>query len=183
MGGVQTLAGKLKMDLTNGIDGNRADIELRRKKYGSNVKNLLRIKTLLELIIEQFQDRILQALLVAAGIALIIGVAHHRFPNGMIESISIMFAVAIIVSVTACANHMKDKQFQMLGVKASEKFIACYRGTEGLTITIPDSELVVGDLVKIETGMKIPADCILITGTDIKCEESNFTGEFTDINK
>jgi magnesium-transporting ATPase (P-type) len=35
----------------------------------------------------------------------------------------------------------------------------------------------VGDLIKIEQGMSIPADCILIEGTDIGTDESTLTGE------
>jgi len=37
--------------------------------------------------------------------------------------------------------------------------------------------LVVGDVIKIESGMKIPADCVLIDGTDIATDESAMTGE------
>jgi P-type E1-E2 ATPase len=43
--------------------------------------------------------------------------------------------------------------------------------------------LVVGDVIKIEAGMKIPADCILITGTDIATDESAMTGEPEQVEK
>jgi Ca2+-transporting ATPase len=42
---------------------------------------------------------------------------------------------------------------------------------------------VVGDLIKIESGMRIPADCILISGTDISCDESAMTGEPDQMEK
>ena len=37
--------------------------------------------------------------------------------------------------------------------------------------------MVVGDIVKLETGMRVPADCILISGSDVAVDESDFTGE------
>jgi P-type E1-E2 ATPase len=52
-----------------------------------------------------------------------------------------------------------------------------FRGGDGSTKTIPVSELVVGDIIKLEQGMRIPADSLLIDGIDIACDESAMTGE------
>ncbi len=41
----------------------------------------------------------------------------------------------------------------------------------------------VGDIIKIESGMKVPADCILIEGTDISTDESAMTGEPEQVEK
>jgi Ca2+-transporting ATPase len=60
---------------------------------------------------------------------------------------------------------------------ASVEKIAVFRGAEGLTQTVDVPELVVGDIIKIEQGMKIPADCLLLEGIDIACDESAMTGE------
>lgn len=68
-------------------------------------------------------------------------------------------------------------------MKASEDYIATFRGSEGLTNTILGEELVVGDLVRVEQGMKVPADCILVAGTDISCDESAMTGEPDNMDK
>lgn len=65
----------------------------------------------------------------------------------------------------------------------NEFTIPTYRGGEGLTRTIPDTELVVGDIIKLETGMKIPTDCIVIEGTDIATDESAMTGEPEQVDK
>jgi len=81
------------------------------------------------------------------------------------------------VSVTAGNNYVKEKQFQKLVSKANEEYIAVYRGGEGNTQTILNNDLVVGDVIKIEAGMRIPADCVLIEGTDIATDESAMTGE------
>jgi len=43
--------------------------------------------------------------------------------------------------------------------------------------------LVVGDLIKLEAGMRVPADCVLIEGTDIATDESAMTGEPEQVEK
>lgn len=57
--------------------------------------------------------------------------------------------------------------------KFYEDFIPTYRGGNGLTKTISDQELVVGDIIKLETGMRIPADCIILEGADLAADESS----------
>lgn len=47
----------------------------------------------------------------AATLALIIGVVQHGWAQGWIEGVSIFIAVAVIVSVTAGNNYVKEKQF------------------------------------------------------------------------
>lgn len=65
----------------------------------------------MQLILENFEDKILQILLLAAFAALIIGVAQHGWGSGWVEGLSIFIAVGIIVGVTAGNNYMKEKQF------------------------------------------------------------------------
>lgn len=72
---------------------------------------------------------------------------------------------------------------QKLVSTASVEKCAVYRGGDGLTQTVDISELVVGDIIKIEQGMKIPADCLLLDGIDIACDESAMTGEPDQMEK
>lgn len=134
-------------------------------------------------MLENFEDRILQILLMAATLALIIGVVQHGWKSGWVEGTAIYCAVAIIVSVTAGNNYAKEKQFQKLVSKANEDYIAVFRGGEGLTITVLNDDLVVGDVIKIEAGMRIPSDCILVEGTDVATDESSMTGEPEQVDK
>lgn len=113
----------------------------------------------------------------AAFAALIIGVVQHGWKSGWVEGLSIFIAVTIIVSVTAGNNYIKEKQFQKLVSKANEEEIATFRGKDGTSTTVWNHELVVGDVISIQQGMRIPADCILISGTDISVDESSMTGE------
>lgn len=52
--------------------------------------------------------------------------------------------------------------------------VAVVRGQYGLSQMSKVSEIVVGDVILIEAGMRIPADCILIDGMDVVCDESMY---------
>lgn len=53
----------------------------------------------------------------------------------------------------------------------------------GLTLTMHQSKVLSGDIIIIENGMPIPADCYLIEGTDIETDESAMTGETDPVKK
>lgn len=72
-----------------------------------------------ELVLENFEDKILRILLLAATAALFIGVVQHGWRAGWVEGAAIYFAVAVIVAVTAGNNYMKELQFQKLFSKAA----------------------------------------------------------------
>jgi P-type E1-E2 ATPase len=44
-------------------------------------------------------------------------------------------------------------------------------------VTVDTRNLVVGDVIKFKTGEKCPADCLLINGSDVKCDQCELTGE------
>jgi Ca2+ transporting ATPase len=135
------------------------------------------------LILESFEDRILQILIIAATVSLVIGILQHGWEHGWVEGVSIYMAIVIIVSVTAGNNYVKEKQFQKLVTKASEDWIPTKRGGQGDYKTLPNHELLVGDVIKIESGMKVPTDCILFESTDIATDESSLTGEPEQVEK
>lgn len=133
---------------------------------------MARVKTLLELIIECFEDPMLKALLVAAFVSLVIGVINDGWNVGWIDGSSIFFAVFIITTVTAGNNYAKEKQFQKLQAQEKQgQTIPIYR--DGHLVTESTTEIVVGDIIKLEKGKEIPADCILISGNSMTCNESS----------
>ena len=83
-------------------------------RFGTNTQRLRKIKTLWELILENFEDHILRILLLAATCSLIVGVMQHGWKAGWVEGAAIFMAVGVIISVTAGNNYIKEKQFQKL---------------------------------------------------------------------
>lgn len=154
----------------------------RSEIFGRNIKRIPKIKSIFEILLDAVSDKILIILLIAATISTILGSIEDP-SHGWIDGCSIYFAVIAITSITTANNYIKEKQFQKLVAKAEIDFVAVYRGGNGSTKTIPVTELQVGDIFKIEQGMRIPADALLISGTDISCDESAMTGEPDHLEK
>jgi P-type E1-E2 ATPase len=133
--------------------------------------------------LEALSDSTLILLMVLAAVNVAIGIYQEGPAHGWVDGAAIYIAVIIIVSIAAGNNYSKEKQFQKLVEKSSVDYVCVFRGNEGLTQTIPTSELVVGDVFKIEQGMRIPADAIILEGIDVTCDEAAMTGEPDQMEK
>ena len=129
---------------------------------------------------ENFEDTILKILIGAAVVSLAAGLIQHGF-SGLIEGCSILMSIAIIVVVTSVNNWVKERQFQELQRKTDITSAIVIRN--GVTKTISMEDLCVGDLVVIEPGKTIPADCVLISSEDMQVNESALTGETEVVHK
>jgi P-type E1-E2 ATPase len=118
----------------------------------------------------------------AAVVSVVIGIIQRGFPDGLLEGVSIFIALTIIIVVTSGNNYVSERRLADL-VNLSEKQEVCvYRGKTD-SITIDGSELVVGDLIYFEAGMKVPADCIMVEGQDVFTIEGELTGEPDNMEK
>jgi len=136
----------------------------------------------------EFDSRKLRGQNFASALASCLSVLDHRnlgkrLVLGWIDGLSIFIAVFIIVTVSSANNYAKEKQFQKLVAKSKEDHVPVFRGREGTTTTINTDDLVVGDVIKLESGSRIPADCIAIEGTDLATDESAMTGEPDQVEK
>ncbi|CAB3380994.1 Hypothetical predicted protein [Cloeon dipterum] len=168
------------------------DIERRREVFGSNVIPAKKPKSFLALAWEAAQDFTLLILIVAALTSLILGfivpkdevkpVAGEEEHHGWIESLAIFISVIVVVLVTAFNDWSKERQFQGLQgrIKGEHKY-SVLRGGE--VIQIPVGEIVVGDVCQVKYGDLLPADGIIITGNDMKMDESSLTGESDHVKK
>lgn len=97
------------------------------------------------------------------------------------DGFAIFIAVIIIVSVTAGNNYIKDQQFRKLNAIAANRNINVIRG--GKTISISIYDLLVGDIVYVETGEIMPCDGVVIEANNLKSDESSITGEPDAVEK
>ena len=74
-----------------------------------------------------------------------------------------MIALNIIIVVNSGNNWLSEKRLADLVKLSDRQEVAVFRGSEK-AVTLDSEELVVGDLVLIEAGMKVPADMILVSG-------------------
>ena len=174
--GLEGLAKKLKTDLNNGISNNT--LELRRQAFDNNLRYREPMPTFWFFVKDAFGDEILQILCLCAVIEISIGLSPFTENPGYdaFDGIGIVFAIMVIVITTAVTNYNKEKKFKQLSDENFKKFqVVCTR--EGSNINLSDEDLLVGDKCKIDMGMIIPADGIVISSTNLKIDEASLTGE------
>ncbi len=137
-----------------------------------------------------FNDRVLIILTIAAVISLILGIyeAFGQTPDpgqgpsvDWIEGLAIMVAVVIVVLVTGLNDYRREKQFVILNKKKDDRQVKAVRSGKSVVISVFD--VMVGDVLHLESGDSIPADGILIDGYGVKCDESSATGESDAMRK
>lgn len=85
--------------------------------------------------------------------------------------ISIYVAILFASLVEASCDYAKEQQLlQILKLKQQES-CTVFRGQYGTTVRLPYNELVVGDIIQIEQGMIVPADCMMIYEMDVKADQ------------
>ncbi len=127
--------------------------------------------------IKSLLDPMIIMLLVAAGISLVTAIAN----NDSFTDVFIILFVVIINTILGMAQESKaehaiDSLMEM--TKASSKVIR-----DGLIKTVKSEELVVGDVVVLEAGDAVPADCRILEAFSLKVEEAALTGESVPVNK
>eukprot|EP01135_Chromosphaera_perkinsii_P008749 Nk52_evm82s1444 gene=Nk52_evmTU82s1444 len=183
LGGVGPVSKKLFSDPEKGLPTTQLDssqLERRRKFYGTNVLPEAPSKAFLEYIWEGLQDNTLIMLMISAAVSFVLGI-HEDPSTGWIEGTAIMVAVVVVVMVAAFNDYEKELQFRKLNAKKEAKDIKVIRA--GKPMQIPIHEVVVGELVQVETGDILAADGIFVSGSNIECDESMATGESDMVKK
>ena len=137
-----------------------------------------------------FNDRVLIILTIAAIISLALGIyeaigqtpAPGEGPSlDWVEGVAIEVAVVIVVLVTGLNDYRREKQFVALNEKKEDRQVKAIRSGKSVLISVFD--VMVGDILHLESGDLIPADGVLINGHGIRCDESSATGESDAMKK
>lgn len=195
IGGLKNVVADLNTDINTGlpIEEDLNDANTRVQIYGKNKLPLKIQKSFFKLCWEVLQDQVLIILSISAVVSLLLGLYETFYQppeydeNGKplpkiqwVDGFAILLAVLIVVLVGALNDYNKEKQFMKLNNKKEDRQIIVYRSNEKLYISIYD--LLVGDLLYVETGDVLPADCILVSG-ECSSDESSVTGESKTIDK
>jgi len=174
--GLDGLAKKLKSDLNTGISNNT--LEARRKAFDNNLRYREPMPSFWFFVKDAFGDEILQILCLCAIIEISIGLSPFTENPGYdaFDGIGIVFAIMVIVITTAVTNYNKEKKFKQLSDENFKKFQVVVT-RDGANVNLSDEELLVGDKCKIDMGMIIPADGIIINSSNLKLDEASLTGE------
>jgi len=174
--GLQGLAKKLKTDLDSGISKNSLDARL--KAFDNNLRYREPMPSFWFFVKDAFGDEILQILCLCAIIEISIGLSPFTENPGYdaFDGIGIVFAIMVIVITTAVTNYNKEKKFKQLSDENFKKFQVVVT-RDGANVNLSDEELLVGDKCKVDMGMIIPADGIIINSSNLKLDEASLTGE------
>lgn len=147
------------------------EVEASKQAHGENVLTPPKRTPLWKLYIEKYNDPIIKILLVAALVSLGLAVINGEY----IETIGIILAIILATTVGFVFEMDAARKFQSLTALGEEQPVKVIR--EGQTLEVARREVVVGDLIIVETGDEIPADARLTQSTALQIDESSLTGE------
>ena len=147
-----------------------------RKKYGSNELRKTKKDGFFKLLIGTLGDPIIKILLIALAIKTV-----FLFKNfDWYETIGIVIAILFASLISTISEYGSEQAFEKLQEEVSK--VCCKVIRNGKKIEIPVNEVVVSDIVSLETGDKIPADGIIVKGK-ISVDESSLNGETKEAYK
>ncbi|MBE6147705.1 MAG: calcium-translocating P-type ATPase, PMCA-type [Firmicutes bacterium] len=162
------------MGNTNGLTNK--EVEESRKKYGTNEINQKKRKTFLEQFLETLGDPIIKILLIALAMKTVFLFKDFDW----FETLGIVIAIFLASFISTISEYGSEKAFSKLQEESSK--IKCKVKRNGKIQEIEIDKIVVGDIIKLESGDKIPADGIIIDG-EISVDESSLNGETNEVYK
>ena len=152
------------------------EVEEQRKKYGSNSISIKKSNKFINILITSLSDPIIKILLIALAIKVIFLFSSFDW----YETIGIVIAIFVASFISSISEYGSEKAFIKLQEEASK--IKCRVKRDGKLQEISIDDVVVGDIISLEVGDKIPADGYLVSG-ELTVDESSLNGEAKEIYK
>ena len=161
-----------------------AEVLISREEHGQNVLTPPKRPSMWRLYLEKYEDPMVRILLVAAVVSLILAFVKQDF----LETVGIIAAVVLATTVGFYFERDAARKFDVLTQLGEEQPVKVIRsltpdpspkgeGSDYKVMEIPRRDVVVGDIVMVETGDEIPADGQLLEAIDLQVDESSLTGE------
>ncbi|MEK4875205.1 calcium-translocating P-type ATPase, SERCA-type [Bacillus sp. FSL W8-0102] len=161
---------KLNVNLEKGL--NSKEVEKRRKQFGVNELEEGESQSAFKLFISQFKDFMILVLLAATLVSGLLG--------EYMDAIAIV-AIVIVNGFLGFFQERKAEQSLQALKELSAPKVNVLRNGEW--IKIPSKELVIGDVMKFESGDRIGADVRILKANNLELEESALTGESVPVPK
>ena len=150
-----------------------------RSKYGENVLTPPAKAPLWLQFLDKFRDPLIIILLIAGALSILISCYEYFAlgdgPTVFFEPVGIFVAIMLATGLSFYFEYQADKEFAILNKVNDDEPVEVIRDSN--TTQIPRREVVVGDIVIVNTGEEIPADGELIEATLLNVDESTLTGE------
>lgn len=161
----------LKTNIQTGLT--QVEAQKRLKKYGPNTLPDVKQKTWFSIFLSQFTSPLIYILLIAAVIMFFVG-----------EDKKDAFIISGILLFNAIIGAIQEGRTQKI-IESLKRFIKAISVVlrDDKKIVIDDSELVVGDIIILQAGERVPADARVIQSNNLQVDESTLTGESVAIHK
>lgn len=150
-----------------------------RSKYGENVLTPPAKAPLWLQFLDKFRDPLIIILLIAGALSILISCYEYFAlgdgPTVFFEPVGIFVAIMLATGLSFYFEYQADKEFAILNKVNDDEPVEVIRNSN--TTLIPRREVVVGDIVIVNTGEEIPADGELMESTLLNVDESTLTGE------
>ncbi|MDD6986144.1 calcium-translocating P-type ATPase, PMCA-type [Butyricicoccus porcorum] len=173
----ETVMQELASSLSDGLSSSQA--VQRKQQYGSNRLREKKKKSNLRRFIDQFKDVMILILIAAAAVSFVIACIEGD-PEGFFEPVLILLIVVLNAMMGVLQESKAEKALDALKNLSAPHARVLRDGKETV---IDASELVPGDIIRLEAGDFIPADARLIQSASLKSEESALTGESVPAEK
>lgn len=156
-----------------------AEVLESRKKYGVNILTPPEKEPLWKQFLEKFTDPLIIILMIAGVLSIGISVYEYFGLNEgstvFFEPIGIFVAILLATGLAFYFELKADKEFAILNQVNDDELVEVIRN--GNATQIPKKDVVVGDIVIINTGAEVPADGELLECVSLNVDESTLTGE------
>ena len=182
LGGINVVTKLLNVNPKKGIT--TTEQSLRQSKYGQNRLPVAESTSLWQHFIDSVDDRDIKILVSAAVVSVLFGAFVTADIDDIIQGSAIMAAVIIVSAVSTIQNYKQDQGFQSLQKIAEDRTVTVRRNN-GVNESISVYDIVVGDILRLESGDVVAADGIVIDeeSYSLAVDQSNLTGEADTISK
>ena len=167
------------MDIKHWEGLSDSEVAESRAKHGANLLTPVARVSVWRKFLEKFQDPTIISLLVAALLSIGVSVYevyyHGRGSEAFLEPMGILFAVLLATGLAFYFEQKADKEFTILNKVNDDEPVRVIRN--GHTMEVPKQNVVVGDIVVVESGDEVPADGELLESVSLSVDESMLTGE------
>lgn len=150
-----------------------------RSIHGRNVLTPPRKESPFKLFLLKFTDPLIVILLIAGVLSIGISFYEHyclgKSMEVFIEPVGIFIAIILATGLSFIFEYRAEKEFAVLNKVSDEELVQVVR--DGRHTSIPRADVVVGDIIVIDTGDEIPADAQLLQSVTLSVDESTLTGE------
>lgn len=150
-----------------------------RSKHGANILTPPEKEPLWKQFLEKFGDPLIIILLIAGVLSISISCYEfwglHEGAETFFEPVGIFVAILLATGIAFVFELKADKQFSVLNQVNDDEMVEVIRN--GNTTSVKKKDIVVGDIVVLNTGEEIPADGELLEAVTLNVDESSLTGE------